>query len=223
MLASVIKVSERTGVGSSHSRRARREGKVPVVLYGLKKEPKYFLVEEKELEQILNKDINVVKLTTGKSEVNALIKDVQYNYLAGHTTHIDFQEIDMDKVIVAKVAVHPHGTAVGLSAGGVLDQFVHEIEVSCLPSNLPESISVDVSGMDLGDTLHISDVKMPANVEAAGDLATALFHVGLPKVKVEAETTATETAEAAEGATETKAEGATESKDGKETAKDAKK
>ena len=214
MLVGKLNIIERTGVGSSHSKRLRREGKVPAVVYGLRKEPRYFYLEVKELDKVLSRDVHIIALKpSAGEEINALIKDVQYNYLAGHTTHVDFQEINMNEAIVAKVAVYAHGTPAGLTQGGVLDQYVHEIEVSCLPKDLPESVTVDVSKMGLGDIIHLKDMTLPDRVKAVGDEALAVFHVGLPKVKVEvapaeeaaAEGAVTEGA-AAEGAT---AEGAT--------------
>ena len=208
MLIGKLNVIERTKVGSSHSKRLRREGKVPAVIYGLHKEPKYFYLEAKELDKVLGKDVHIITLkSSAGEEVNALIKDVQYNYLAAHTTHVDFQEINMNEAIVAKVAVYAHGTPAGLIQGGVLDQYVHEIEVSCLPKDLPESITVNVSKMGLGDIIHLKDITLPDKVKAVGDEALTIFHVGLPKVKVETTPAEGATAEGAgaEGAT---AEGA---------------
>ena len=211
MLIGKLNVTERIKVGTSHSKRLRREGKVPVIVYGLHKEPRYFYLEAKELDKVLSKDVNIIVLKpSAGEEINALIKDVQYNYLAGHTTHIDFQEINMNEAIVAKVAVYPHGTPVGLTQGGVLDQYVHEIEVSCLPKDLPESITINVSKMALSDLIHIKDITLPDNVKAVGDGNLAVFHVGLPKVKVEAAPAEAAPAEgaAAEGAESAAAEGA---------------
>lgn len=214
MLVGKLNIIERAKVGSSHSKRLRREGKVPAVVYGLHKEPRYFYLEAKELDKVLSKDVNIIALKPSVGEeINALIKDVQYNYLAGHTTHVDFQEINMNEAIVAKVAIYAHGTPAGLTQGGVLDQYVHEIEVSCLPKDLPESITVNVSKMGMGDIIHLKDITLPDRVNAVGDEMLAVFHVGLPKVKVEATPTEEAAAEgaAAEGAAATEgaaAEGA---------------
>jgi large subunit ribosomal protein L25 len=186
MLIGKLNIIERVKVGSSHSKRLRREGKVPAVVYGLHKEPRYFYLEAKEFDKVLSNDVHIIALkSSAGEEINALIKDVQYNYLAGHTTHVDFQEINMNEAIVAKVAVYVYGTPAGLTQGGVLDQYIHEIEVSCLPKDLPESITVNVSKMGLGDVIHLKDIILPDRVKAVGDDALAVFHVGLPKVKVE--------------------------------------
>lgn len=199
---SKINVIERTVLGSSSSRRARKDGKVPAIVYGLHKAPRHFELNAKELDKVLNKDVSIISLVPANGpEINALIKDVQYNYLAAHTTHVDFLEVDMNAEIVASVAVYPHGNAIGLTQGGVLDQYVHEIQVSCLPADLPVSITVNISELQLNESLHLKDVILPANVKAVGDMDQVLFHVGLPKVKIEVEKTVAEGEEgvAAEG------------------------
>ncbi|HBM17157.1 MAG TPA: 50S ribosomal protein L25 [Lentisphaeria bacterium] len=205
---SKINVVERTVLGSASSRRARKAGNVPAIVYGLHKEPKHFEINAKELDKVLSKDVSIISLVSSNgAEINALIKDVQYNYLAAQTTHVDFLEIDMNKEIVASIAVYPHGHSIGLLQGGVLDQYVHEIQVSCLPADLPVSITADVSALELNASLQLKDVKLPANVKAVGDEDQVIFHVGLPKVKVETEkSTEAAAAEGAEG--EKKAEGA---------------
>ncbi len=218
MLIGKLNIMERTEVGSSHSKRLRREGKVPAVVYGLHKTPRYFYLESKELDKVLSKDVNIIALKhSAGEEINALIKDVQYNYLAGHTTHVDFQEINMNEAIVAKVAVHSHGTPIGLAQGGVLDQYIHEMEVSCFPKDLPEAITVNVGKMGLGDIIHIGEVALPDGVKAVGDEALPVFHMGLPKVKVEVAAEAS-----TEGAAGASAEGAAAAAPAKEGGKEAK-
>ena len=198
---SKLNVVERKVLGSASSRRARKAGKVPAIVYGLHKEPKHYEINAKELDKVLSKDVSIISLVSSEgAEINALIKDVQYNYLAAQTTHVDFLEIDMNAEIVASVPVYPHGTAAGLSQSGVLDQYVHEIQVSCLPADLPVSITVNVSDLQLNDSLHLKQIPMPNKVKAVGDAEQVIFHVGLPKVKAEPEKAADAAAgEAAEG------------------------
>lgn len=211
---SKLNVIERTVLGSSSSRRARKAGQVPAIVYGLHKAPRHFEMNAKELDKVLSKDVSIISLVPSNGqEINTLLKDVQYNYLAAQTTHVDFIEIDMNKEIVASVAVYSHGSAAGLTQGGVLDQYVHEIQISCLPADLPVSITVNVSALALNESLHLKEIILPANVKAVGDMDQVIFHVGLPKVKVEVEKTA-ETAEGAvaEGAEGEKAEGSAAAK-----------
>lgn len=205
---SKLNVIERTVLGSGSSRRARKAGQVPAIVYGLHKDPRHFEMNAKELDKILSKDVSIISLVPSNGqEINALIKDVQYNYLAAQTTHVDFIEINMNEEIVASVAVYPHGHAAGLVQGGVLDQYVHEIQVSSLPADLPVSITVNISDLALNASLHLKDIILPANVKAVGDMDQVIFHVGLPKVKIEVEKVA-ETTETAEGTEGEKAAGA---------------
>ncbi len=215
---SKLNVIERTVLGSGSSRRARKAGQVPAIVYGLHKDPRHFEMNAKELDKVLSKDVSIISLVASNGqEINALIKDVQYNYLAAQTTHVDFIEINMNEEIVASVAVYPHGHAAGLVQGGVLDQYVHEIQVSSLPADLPVSITVNITDLALNASLHLKDIILPANVKAVGDMEQVIFHVGLPKVKIEVEKTAeaTETVAGAEGEKAAGAEGSAKASDAK--------
>lgn len=214
---SKLNVIERTVLGSGSSRRARKAGQVPAIVYGLHKDPRHFEMNAKELDKVLSKDVSIISLVASNGqEINALIKDVQYNYLAAQTTHVDFIEINMNEEIVASVAVYPHGHAAGLVQGGVLDQYIHEIQVSSLPADLPVSITVNITDLALNASLHLKDIILPANVKAVGDMEQVIFHVGLPKVKIEVEKTAETTeAESAEGEKAAGAEGGAAKTDAK--------
>lgn len=206
---SKLNVIERTVLGSGSSRRARKAGQVPAIVYGLHKAPRHFEMNAKELDKVLSKDVSIISLVSSNGqEINALIKDVQYNYLAAQTTHVDFIEINMNEEIVASVAVYPHGHAAGLVQGGVLDQYVHEIQVSSLPADLPVSITVNITDLALNASLYLKDIILPANVKAVGDMDQVIFHVGLPKVKIEVEKAPETTETAAEGTEGEKAAGA---------------
>jgi large subunit ribosomal protein L25 len=186
-MATELKVTNRSEVGTGCSRRLRRNGQVPAVLYGLDKTPKQFSVTTKELEAVLKTDSQLIQLAPEKSKkINVLIKDVQYNHLKGETVHVDFQEINMKEEITASVTITPTGSAKGVSQGGLFNQLVYEIEVSCLPTDLPETIAVDVTEMDIDDTFYIKDVILPENVIAVSDLETVIFNLAQPKVKEEA-------------------------------------
>ena len=184
-----LKIESRTDSGSGSSKRLRREGKIPTVVYGHNKEPKHYSVEEKEWRSVVKKgDAHIIKVVidNAKTTVTALIKEVQYDFLNGRTLHIDLQEVNMNEKITASVAIHPVGKAIGLKVGGVLDQVIHEIEVICLPNDLPESIEVDVSELELNDALHIKEIVFPENVKTHEDPDQVVFHVVEPKVKQEA-------------------------------------
>ena len=124
---------------------------------------------------------------------------MQNDFIRGKVKHIDFLEVDRSKKIKAVVAVKAGHTApAGLSQGGMLEQFVHEIEVECLPDALPEAVEADVSALAMGQSLHIGDIVMPEGVTAVGDKSIVVFSVVDP-AKAAAEADA---AEAADGAAE---------------------
>ena len=184
----VLNVMDRSAFGSAASRKARREGKVPAVIYGHGAEPQRFLMDAKEWTIISKQDIQIVELKRESGQpLNALIKDVQYDYLKGSTTHVDFLEVKMDEVITAFVPIHTHGIPVGLSQGGVLDQPMHEIEVSCTPLTLPEAIEVEVAELELDSAVHVSDLVFSEGVTPIPDAEQVVCQVMLPRVQEEEE------------------------------------
>jgi large subunit ribosomal protein L25 len=186
----------RQGIGSSHSRRYRRAGKVPAVIYGHGKTPTTCLLDEKAWRVIARQNVHLVDLTSENGEsMTALVKDVQFDTLANQTIHIDFVEVNMDEVITAEVTIRARGTATGQSRGGVLEQMVHNLEISCTPNDLPEFIDVDISGMEIDSVIHIKELVLPPNVKAVGAPDQAVFRVTLPRVE-EVATVAAEGVEA---------------------------
>lgn len=184
----VLNVMEREASGSAASRKSRREGQVPAIIYGHGAKPKSLLLDGKEWDIVSRHEVQIVELKrpSGKP-LNALIKDVQYDYLSGTTTHVDFLEVKMDEVIHASIPIHTHGTPIGLSQGGVLDHLMHEIEVSCTPLTLPESIDVDISGLELDEAIHVGDLVLPEGVTALIEADHTVLHVILPRIQEEEE------------------------------------
>lgn len=181
----VITVLPRKEIGTSSSRRARRSGKIPCVIYGAAKEARQFFVEENKWKEIPVADVHLVELDSPEGKINALIKDVQYDYLKGATLHIDFQEVRMDQMIEAEVPVHGIGTPIGLSQGGFLEQVLHTITIEALPANIPSAIEVDISGLELEKSIRVAELKMPEGVKAVTDENQTVFHILLPKAEEE--------------------------------------
>ena len=203
---SVLSVVERTNLGSGASRKARREGRIPGVIYGHGMKSKSFLIPEGEwLKLAKHGNIHLVELKSENGDVlNAIVKEVQFDYLSNKTVHIDFLEVKMDQLITTSVDVIGHGTPVGIIQGGVLEQILHKIEVRCLPKDIPEIIDIEITGIELEKAICVKDIKLPEGVTAASNLDSVVFHV--IKLRIEEEATAT----AAEGAVAAGAEGAVE-------------
>ena len=182
-----IAVQERKDFGKNASRRARKGGQIPASVYSKGKESKSFLVDADAWKVLTgHHGSHMVTLKNGDAEIHALIKEVQFNYLKNYVYHIDFQEVDMDKEIVAAVPVHAHGESVGAAHGGILEQELHELEVICRPADLPEAVTADVTKLDKGEHLCVKDLVLPQGVRTEVDGETIVFHVGLPKEEAEA-------------------------------------
>jgi large subunit ribosomal protein L25 len=203
-------VTARERLGSRETRRLRKQGIIPGVLYG-RGEPVPISVEERELRRALTGAAGLHSIldveVDGKGSSHAsILKDYQVDKVRGFLTHIDLQEVRLDQPIQATVSVHLIGgdDAPGVREGGVLSQPLREIQVEALPLEVPEHIDLDVSHMGTGDTLRISDIAVPEGVTLLDDLETVVATVTAPtrEVEVEEEAAEGEAAEGAEGAAE---------------------
>ena len=190
---SKLTVARRERLGSSETRRLRKQGLVPGVLYG-RDEPISICIEERELRRALtgagglHSILDVQVDGTGKSHAS-ILKDYQVDAVRGHVTHVDLQEVRLDQPIHATVTVQLHGgeDAPGVREGGVLSQPLRELNVQALPLEVPEHIDLDVSHMATGDTLRVSDVKVPDGVTLLDDPETVVATVTAPTREVEPE------------------------------------
>ena len=204
-------VHERERRGSREARRLRRQGLIPGVLYGRGK-PHAISVEERELRRVLSgphglHTILDVVLEGQKSTHASILKDYQQDPLRGTIAHFDLQEVRLDQPIHAQVVVELVGEASGVKAGGVLSQVNREVNVEALPMEVPDRLELDVSAMEIGDTLRLSDLRAPAAVRLLDDPQTVLATVTIPTRIVEPEVEEVEEGvEVPEGAAEAPAE-----------------
>lgn len=201
-----IEVTPRVNLGTSASRRQRRAGDVPAVLYGHGAAVQTLSVAEATVQAVLHHPGLMNLNIAGAEATTAILKSSQRHPVSGITLCLDFLAVRADELIRSVVAVDFHGVPVGAAKGGQLEQVLHQLEIECLPGDLPESIDVDVSGMDLDTTMHVRDLVMPEGIRAVSDPGVAVFQVRLPKVEEVKEEAPAEAAAAA-GA-EAAAEGA---------------
>lgn len=194
---------QRTGTGAVG--RLRKEGLIPAVLYGRKRAATNLKVDGKTFNRILehsaSDNILVSLKIPGESAGQlALVQEVQHDHLRGGILHVDFHAIAMDEEIHADVPIDLVGSPEGVKLGGVLEYIHHAIEVRCLPKDLPDKLSIDVSHLKLNESVHVSDIKMPEGVRTrlAGDVVIAM--VAEPKVEAEPEPVAAAAAAPAAGA-----------------------
>jgi large subunit ribosomal protein L25 len=186
-------VREREQLGSRDSRRLRRQGLVPGILYGGGKKPHAFVVPERELRSVLTTSAGLhaildVVLDGQKTVHPSVLKDFQQDALRGKITHVDLHEVRLDQPIQTAVAVHLIGESPGVKEGGVLTQVTREVHVEALPTGIPEHLEADVSGLNIGDALRLADLPAPPDVTFLDDLdETVLATVAAPRVEIEEE------------------------------------
>ena len=166
-----LKAEPRSDVGKGASRRLRRAGKVPAIVYGAHRDPEPIVVDEHELARQLEHEafyshILVLRFDDGREE-RVVLKDIQRHPWKPRVLHLDFQRVSETEAIRMHVPLHFVGedVAPGVKQGGLLTHELIEVEVECLPKDLPEYIEVDVSGLGLGEALHLSDLRLPDGVQ----------------------------------------------------------
>ena len=170
------------------ARRLRRIGTLPGVFYGPKAEPTPLQVNKRELLKSIPdlEGSHLIRMKSQSSDLRdkvALIKEIQVHAVTGEILHLDFYEVDLAEKLTVKVPLHFVGKPEGVVRGGTLQPVVREIEVECLPSDIPPSLDVDVTPLDIGDTLHVSTLPMPAGVDAIYDTDFTLVTVVAPTVE----------------------------------------
>ena len=205
----VVSAQKRSGQGSGEARRLRKQGIVPGVIYGQGKSAEPIQVArhdfERELRRHASENVMVDLAIEGADAQKVLIKDVQHHPLTGQIVHVDFHSVSLTEKIRVTVAVELVGEPIGVSVGGgTLENHVREIEVDCLPSDIPAQITVEVSQMEIGDSVMLRDLDLGDGVSLAGDPDVSIAHLSAARVPEE-----DEIGEAEEGV-----EGAEEGEDG---------
>lgn len=181
-----LKGSKRASTGKGGARKARAAGQIPGVLYGHGETPVPVAVDFKDFEIALrsHKGGNaIVNLNVGAGDVTALLRDVQLDPLSRRIIHLDFQHISLTEQIEVEVVLHFLGVPVGVKdGGGILEHSIRTLEVRCLPTAIPASIDVDVTALNVGDSLHVRDLKVSGfDIVTDGDVTIAA--VVLPAVE----------------------------------------
>ena len=189
-----LKTKIRTTTGNGPARRLRMSEQIPAVLYGQKTEPVLLSVNKSDLEQVFKKGgigqviLNLVIQKNGETTTRpAMIKELQTHPLSRNFIHIDFYEIKMDQKITAKIPVVTTGKAKGVELGGILQIIRRELEVECLPLAVPESIEIDISDLDIGDSIHVGQIRVEGEIEFLEDDNYTVVTVLSPKMEEEPE------------------------------------
>jgi large subunit ribosomal protein L25 len=185
-----LKVSQRETFGSRATRRLRREGLVPGIVYGQGGEARPFQVSARELRALLTEGQTLLDLELdGSTAVPVVIKEQQHHPVRGDVLHLDFLEVRLDEEIEAEVPIELEGTeqAPGVREGGVLEHVTREITVEALPTAIPERITVDVSEMEINDTINLASVGVPSGVKFMAEEPEEITIATLSPPRVEEE------------------------------------
>lgn len=164
-----LQVKIKKDTGSLKARKNRESGLIPAILYGHKQESMMFLLNEKEFSTALNTEAKMVNLKWDDSEEITLIKDVQFDTFGRKILHVDFVRIALTEKVTTHVPVVLYGTSQGVKEGGILDHALKEVEIECLPTEIPKNIRINISELAIGNTIHISDLELPANAKILGN------------------------------------------------------
>ncbi len=186
-----IKGEKREVFGKNASRRLRRNGMIPVILYGAKDVNIPLTLNKKDVFQILRSESGentVFEVSFNSETMNAMIKDLQKNLVTDEIIHADLIQIALDKAIRVSVPVVTVGDAVGVKTeGGFVDFINREIEIECLPKDIPEQIEIDISELHLRQSFKVEEVVLPGEIKLISDPETILFHIEEPAKEEEIE------------------------------------
>jgi large subunit ribosomal protein L25 len=197
-----INVVRRDGRGKGDARKLRRTGTIPAIFYGPRRSTLAIGVQAEEFDRKLShlEGSHLIRLVNGGNDADlhdkaVLLREVQRHPISDDVLHVDFFEVDLTERLTVSVPLHFVGKPVGVVAGGILQPIVREVEVECLPTEIPEFLEVDVSALGIHEAVHLSDLRVPEGVTAVGDPAQPLVTVLPPTVEE-----APKAAEAVEGA-----------------------
>ena len=196
-----LQAEPRQESGKSATRKMRAAGRIPAVVYGHGEDTRLLSVDAHELELLFNRvhwENTIVELTIAgeRAPVRTLVREVQSHAYKPLVVHVDFQQIHAGEMVHVSVPIRLSGNAPGLKSGGVMMQTETDLAIRCTPDNIPEFIEVDVSGLEIGDAIHLRDITLPKGVEAEIDADRTICSVTPPTVSA---TTESEAAEAADG------------------------
>ncbi len=181
-----IEADIRTETGKGAARRLRREGRIPGVVYGREKKPESIAIDPGLISKLMHSN-SIFDLTLKgdeeKEEV-VIIKDYQKDVIKGTLTHVDFQFISMDEKISVSVPLRLLGTAAGVHEGGVLQQLMREVDIEALPTNIPSEIELDISELEMANSLSVADLETPEGVEITTDSNEVIVTVVPPTEEI---------------------------------------
>jgi len=182
-----IEAELRTKTGKGAARQIRRNGLIPGVVYGRGNDPRSIKIDPLDIEKLLqsNAIFDLTFVGEDGEESTVIIKDYQKDIIKQNLLHVDFQFISMDEKITVSVPMHLEGEAAGVHDGGVLQQLLREIEIDVLPSEIPEEITIDISELEVGESLSVIDLELPDSIDLVTDSDEVIVTVVTPTELIE--------------------------------------
>jgi large subunit ribosomal protein L25 len=165
----LLKAEIREQTGSAHAAQVRKSGRIPAVIYGHNEEPVAISLDAHTLVEGLHHGHRVVDVQIGKKQEKMIVKELQYDHLGRNIIHVDLMRVDVSETIKVDVPVELKGVAKGTHEGGIIEVHTDHLEVECMVTEIPKSIVVNIKDVGVGDTLHASDIELPAGVKLVSD------------------------------------------------------
>lgn len=188
MQGTILSVQPRLETGKGPTRRLRKEGLIPAVVYG-HSEPVSISIDERIFYKTFHaiSESTIITLEIDGKDVDVLIKDYDEDILTGRIRHIDFFEIERGKKLRTHVSITVEGSAIGVREGGIMEHSLYDVEIECLPKDIPEHLTVDVSSLALGESIHVSDLLVPEGVRILNNPDQTVLVIAAPRAVVEEE------------------------------------
>ena len=187
-MTTALSAKRRDETGKGAARKIRSTGQVPAVLYGKDQQPIHLTLDARETLQLFhsisveNTIVNV-RIDDDKEELETLVREIQMHPFRPDLVHVDFYCIERGVALEVDIPVNYVGTPHGVREGGILEIILHEFRVRCIPSKIPESIEIDIAKLDIGDSIHVSEIEMDDDVELVTDPAHTACLVSAPRVE----------------------------------------
>lgn len=180
-----VEVRDKDKLGTNYSRKLRKSGKLPAVIYGHKEETVSLAIPAESFVRALQHGARVMELKSNGKTEQTLIRDVQWDVYGIEVLHVDFERVSADERKVVEVALETKGDCAGVAAGNVLDIQMHNLELECPATKIPGTIQISVTALELGQAIHVKDLELPEGVKALADPEALVLHVIEPKEEVE--------------------------------------
>ena len=184
LMADAVKIQVETrdpaknkGTGSRYSRKLRKLGRIPAIIYGHKQPPVPIAMSRASVWEMIKKSTHLAELNLGTTTEMVLVRDIQWDHLGKEIIHLDFTRVSADESIETEVRLDFRGVAKGTADGGSMEVIVHDLRVTCHANAIPDAIKVDVTNMGLDEGIHVKDLVLPAGVTVDADPEMLLVHV----------------------------------------------